>query len=436
MQLIINKNLANTKIEIYIVYFALFTISIIPLLGFDRETNFNLFTIIVTMLCMLSQKISFNLFIVFLPIPFVSTIGSFNLNLLDIISFFLLLHLFITKQKPIPKKFIWFDNLLILYYLFSLIIIINSSSINIAVIIRYIIEPLIVYFSAKILINSKKDLLLIAKLLIVGTLFSSLVCIYQFTNIFNLEAWQKQYMFMINYGIYPDLSASYRKENIFYRRPGGFFQYGAELATFIPIVFFFILYLIKENKFKRIKFFLFCIILAILFTALVLTTVRGMVFAFIISVIAYILINSKNRILTFLILPIVIFITSYNLMPQYMIDRYLLRAKVETMYTRIGLAKESLSEINNIQTLLIGTTDPKSHNKFVDELHAKGIFGLIIYLALQLKLFKYSLNKRKRLFLFPLLIFWLAVSFTTGAPYGTFHTHFLFPIVLIMSIIV
>ena len=179
-------------------------------------------------------------------------------------------------------------------------------------------------------------------------------------------------MFMVNYGFYPDLSTSFRNsENLFYRRPGGFFQYGGELATFIPVVFYLILYTIKEKKYKGWALFFLNIVLLILLIALILTTVRGMVFAFILSSLVYFGISSKNKILLLGILPLMVSFISYNIMPQYMLDRYILKSRSDTMNSRILLSKKALSEVNNIKTLLIGNTNPTSHNKFIDELVVK-----------------------------------------------------------------
>ena len=242
----INKELRD-KIEIHITYLTFFLLIIFPLLGFNRENNFIFYSLFILILCSLSNRLAFKLFIIFLPLPLVSTIAGLNINLLDIISLILAIHLLLAKEHPIPRKFIWFDKLIIAYYLFSFITIANSGSINIPHIIRYIFEPLIIYLSSKHIIKSKKDIYLITNLLIVGTFFSSLVCIYQFTNIFNVPAWNNQYLSMVDYGIYPEFSAGFTKsENLFYRRPGGFFQFGSELATFIPIVF----YLLQNSKYK------------------------------------------------------------------------------------------------------------------------------------------------------------------------------------------
>ena len=430
------------KKRMIITFITLFILLMTPLLGLQRELNFIFFSIIIFLYSLLSLRLIFGLFIILLPIPFVATIGPVNINLMDIITSTFFFHLLISKEKSIPKRFINFNNLIIAYYLFFFIWTINGPlSLNIlTLLLRYVFEPLVIYFTAKKIIKSKKELIIIIELLIFSTFISSIFALYQFTFLFDKPAWRELYTSMVEYGFYPDYEFAFDKsDNIIYRKPSGFFQYGGELSCFIPVVIYLALYYLKTFKLKRFKYYLIIFSLIIMFIALILSFTRGMVFAFIISFIFYILFVDKKLFIMFLLFSILVLIMSINYIPKYMVQGYLLQQRSETMSTRFRLTKEALEEIKNVKVLIFGTTDPdrpQSHNKFVDELHTKGILGFLIYITLQIKLLKYALRKRKKYLLFPLLIFWALVSLTTAAPYGTYQTHFLFPLILIICIII
>ena len=80
-----------SNIETYIAYLAFVVTMLFPLLGLGRENNFIFFALYISVLCLLSHRVAFKLFIIFLPLPFVATFGGLNTNLLDVISFCLLL---------------------------------------------------------------------------------------------------------------------------------------------------------------------------------------------------------------------------------------------------------------------------------------------------------------------------------------------------------
>ena len=436
-----NEEIVNTIIAI--LFFILFLI--FPIFGFDRSNNFLFATITVIIFSLVSDRLLLKLFILLLPIPITTTILSMNVNLSDVFCVLFLFKLLIKNENIFLHKRVIFFKELIFYYLFYFIWLFNGMGINTGTVLfltRFSIEPLILFFVFLQLIKSKEDVFLYIMLIAIGTFLSSVLAIYQFTNIMDVIQWEKIYKSMVEYGFYPFFDARYRNMlNIYYRRPGGFFQYGAELACFIPVIYWLMNYYFKFSDQKILKNKIIPLYLIIISFAIITTSSRGMVFAWLISVIAYAMFLSKTtKPFIFILIGGCFLLVAVSLLPSYMEANYFLKTRFSTVYSRMEAEKKAISEIIKFPTILTGTSHPDhgySHNKFISEWHTKGIFGFIIYILLQLKIIKYALyDKRKKLLLIPIIIFWFITSLTTATPYGMYHTHFLFPLVLAMSLVI
>lgn len=426
----------------YIIIIALISFVIfltVPLYGFQREYHFYLFLIFVIILGIVSIRLLFILFILLLPVPFCATIGSYNINLMDVICGVFLCYLVFSKNSVDTRK-IKFYNILILYYLFYFIYFFNGPfllSRLVADIVRFAIEPIVIFLTAIKLIRDKKDIKIITVLLLFSTSLASIVALYQFSFIFNIPQWEQNYTNMINLGFYPKYDFRFFQfSSIDYRRPGGFFQYGSELSTFIPVSIYLSIHYLNSFKLKRYHRIITILIIILLVLGLIASSGRGMVIAFGISFLVYFLLLKRSKFKVLVISGTLLFILINYFVPEYLMRVYLLKDRVESMYSRAELSKEAINESMRLPTIITGTTDPQrpqSHNKFIEELHTKGILGLIIYMILQLKLLKHAFDKKRKSLLIPLLVFWFITSLTTASPYGTIHTHFLFPIVLVMS---
>ena len=390
---------------------------------------------------LISRRVFIFSFFILLPIPFWFNFDSIGVNLIDIGCIIIGIGLLIDLPH-IEKLFnIKYIKYFIIYCLLYFIYLLNGDGIStgpLIFIIRYGIEPIIVFLGVLRYLRSNIDVKIMVNILAFSSIISAFVAIYQLSIVLNVAKWNQMFNYFIDLGIYPQFNFMYFKnDDIFYRRPGGFFSYGGEFGCFMPVVFFLVIRSLNKTNSLGYRYFIKGV-LTVLFIGIIASSTRGMVFGFLISFTYYSFNRYDNKKYgAFLLLSILTFsITTF--LPEELLDRYLLKSRSETMDARIGLSQVALAESIEFPRIIIGKTSENktpSHNKFIDELQTKGVVGVIVYIMMFYNLFHFSKRERSNVYLPPLVIFWALVSLTTAAPFGTYHTLLLFPTVLAISYI-